>query len=139
MQTTWQETFSHGMFFEKTSCFFYFQSLMEGSWIFVGFLGSFVKNSFRLSIGIFRGKTFFGKKKSFFLGFRATYMDSEKQFGMIVKTSSYVSRGTFGATFFEYVISRKNIFGSWDNIFCLQWKDFGLVVKVAFYVPRQPL
>ena len=95
-------------------CIIFFRVWAEGFWIFVHFIGRF---AFSVCIGIFRGKIFFQWKSTLFSDFSTQKMDSEKHFGMLVKTASYASRGTFGATFFQYVLSRITIFRSRTNIF----------------------
>ena len=58
--------------------------------------------------------------------FEPQRMDSEKHIGMLVKPASYASRGTIGATFFDYVLSRIIIFRSWTNHFLPPMERFSL-------------
>ena len=109
--------------FEKSSCFIFVFSLSESERKIFGFVeifGRFYKFAFCVcSHRIPEKPAFFPKKWSYscFLDFEPQKFDSEKQIGMLVKSASYVSRGTFGATFFEYVISRISILWSWAKNF----------------------
>ena len=131
--------------FEKSSCFIFVFSLSEFERKIFGFVesfGRFFKFAFCVCSHRIPGKTCFFPKKlilQLFSDFEPQKFDSEKQIGMLVKTASYVSRGTFGATFFEYVISRISIFWSWAKNFLTPMENFGMVVEVAFYVTRRPL
>ena len=98
-------------------CIFIFKHWAEDFWIFVGFFGRFVKSVFRVSRGMFRGKLLGPAEIPILISdFEPKKMDSEKEFGIFLKTASYISRGTFGA-FFEYVISRTFNFKSLNKNF----------------------
>ena len=126
MQSTWQETFSHELFsFRKlVVCIIIFRVWVEDSWIFVRFLAECQNCIPRVHRNIPRKRLFCRIKINFVFGFWATKMDCEKPFGMLVRTASYASRGTFGATFFEYVRSRLIIFRCWTNNFLSPMESF---------------
>ena len=118
-QSMWLETFSHEMYClrELVVYIIIFKNWAEGFWNFVQFFGSVVKNAFLVCGGTFRGKIFFPKKVNFVFGFWSAKFWFWETTRHVRKNCPYVEKRTFGAAFFENVISRIIIFGSWAKYF----------------------
>ena len=123
----WLETFSHEMCFLRELVFYIiiFKNWAEGFWFFVQFFGSVAKIAFLVCGGTFRGKIFFPKKVKFVFGFWSTEIWFWETTRHVRKNCPYVEKRTFGATFFENVISRIIIFRTWAKYFLPSMERFG--------------
>ena len=112
------DVFSWNVFFERTGfLYIYFQKLSGRLLIFCPVFWQNFKIAFLVCGGTFRGKIFFPKKVKFVFGFWSTKIWFWETTRHVRKNCPYVEKGTFGATFFENVISRIIIFRSWAKHF----------------------
>ena len=89
--------------------------------------------------GTFRGKIFFPKKVNFVSGFWSTKIWFWETTRHARKNCPYVEKRTFGATFFENLISRFIIFRSWAKFFLPSMERNWHGCEKASYVTRRPL
>ena len=116
MQSSWLEKFSHEMFFLRKLIVSknIFRKRAEGFWIFVQFFGSVDKNAFLVCGGTYRWKTFIPERKfNFVFGFWSTKIWFWETIRYVRKNCPYLVKRTFGATFFENVISGIIVIRSW--------------------------